>query len=68
MTISYLPAEWSGGRVETLCRLFQEALVELIDLCSAREGSELTPADLTYSDLSFDELDALNDKLGFLDE
>jgi non-ribosomal peptide synthase protein (TIGR01720 family) len=68
MTISYLPAEWSGGRVDTLCRLFEEALVEIIGLCSAREGSELTPTDLTYSDLSFDELDALNDQLEFLDE
>lgn len=52
-------AEASAG---TLLRALEEELRVVVNHCLGREAPELTPADLTYKDLSLDEFDRLFDE------
>ena len=42
---------------------FRESLGIIIDHCSGKEKRELTPVDLTFSDLTFEELDEIKSKI-----
>ncbi len=43
--------------IEKLATLYQQNLQLVIELCTAGEKKEITPSDLTYNDLTLDELD-----------
>ena len=40
--------------------LFEKELRRLIDFCSGRGHAELTPSDLTYDELSIDDIESLD--------
>jgi non-ribosomal peptide synthase protein (TIGR01720 family) len=46
---------------DDLATAYEHALITIIDYCTSREGAQLTPADLTYKELSFEDLDTLGD-------
>ena len=63
ISVNYNAKRFAPGTVECLIDSFKSALRRLIALCAGVEGSQLTPSDLTYSDMSIDQLSALEDSL-----
>src|SRR5206468_221729 len=53
------PRRLPASDVDRLRQAFDEELAAVLDHCTGRRAPELTPADLTYSALSLDELDEL---------
>ncbi|MDD2760866.1 MAG: hypothetical protein PHH11_11300, partial [Methylomonas sp.] len=59
---SYNRLRYSQQDIEQLTECYRQSIGQLLDFCLARDGGELTPSDLTYQDLSIDELDLLFDE------
>ena len=55
----FTPSRLSASDVARLRQAFDEELAAVLDHCTGMRAPELTPADLTYSALSLDELDEL---------
>jgi non-ribosomal peptide synthase protein (TIGR01720 family) len=60
---TYNKYEYRDSTIKKLADLYRSNLEEIIDHCTKKEEKELTPADLTYSDLSLDELEELNTQI-----
>ena len=58
-SLQYSRLQYRRETVETLMALFQEELDRIVGFCAGRKEAELTPADLTYSNLTLEELDDL---------
>jgi non-ribosomal peptide synthase protein (TIGR01720 family) len=50
---------FSDDTIQQLGDLYLQSLTTLIKFFKAQDSNELTPSDLTYQDLSIDELDSL---------
>jgi len=59
ITLSYSRHRYLKSTMEDLLQTLHEEIDKLIAFCSARDTSELTPADLTLSNLSLDEFESL---------
>ncbi|GGF55316.1 hypothetical protein GCM10011332_05880 [Terasakiella brassicae] len=59
ITLSYSRHRYLKSTMEDLLHTLHEEMNKLIAFCSARDTSELTPADLTLSTLSLDEFESL---------
>ena len=57
--VTYSETVIDAAAVDALCRAWRAHLDRVIEHCVAREAPELTPSDLTYSDLSLDELEEI---------
>ncbi len=57
--IAYNRLRFSEDSIRQLGELYLQSLAALIACCLAQDGSEVTPSDLTYQELSLDELDLL---------
>jgi amino acid adenylation domain-containing protein/non-ribosomal peptide synthase protein (TIGR01720 family) len=55
----FAPSRFAAADVARLRQAFDEELTCVLDHCTTMRAPELTPADLTYSALSLDELDEL---------
>ncbi|MEI6145688.1 MAG: amino acid adenylation domain-containing protein [Methylococcales bacterium] len=56
---TYNRLKFSNETIQQLGDLYLQSLRELIQFCKAQDGNDLTPSDLTYQELSIDELDLL---------
>ena len=63
MSIRYSDKQYKQETITNLLKHFEQELKRIIAFCSDREDKELTPSDLTYKDLSIDEIDAIGDQL-----
>ena len=63
MNIRYSDKQYKQETITNLLKHFEQELKRIITFCSDREDKELTPSDLTYKDLSIDEIDAIGDQL-----
>ncbi|MFY0256434.1 amino acid adenylation domain-containing protein [Chitinophaga sp. 30R24] len=59
----YHPASFDAATVNRWLDKYLACLERLIDYCAARSATELTPSDFSYSGLSLDELEELNNML-----
>ncbi|MDQ1349923.1 MAG: hypothetical protein QG657_224, partial [Acidobacteriota bacterium] len=66
--ISYNRRQYRRETIEGLAAVFRSKLSALIEYCAAREVKTLTPSDLTYSEFTIDELDALVGRWGELED
>ena len=57
--ISYNQQRFSADNIRQFGELYLQNLSNLCAFCMAQNGSEITPSDLTYQDISLDELDSL---------
>jgi len=57
--IAYNRLRFSDESIRQLGDLYLQSVSALLACCLAQEGSEVTPSDLTYQELSLDELDLL---------
>jgi amino acid adenylation domain-containing protein/non-ribosomal peptide synthase protein (TIGR01720 family) len=60
MSIGYSGERYSETTIEKLTRAYENQLKELITELSEIKQSQLTPSDLTYKNLSFEELQQIN--------
>lgn len=60
-TLEYHQSQFTDETVTAWMNTFKSTLQELIDFCSNRDYSEVTPTDFDYSDLSLQDLNELND-------
>ncbi|GAB5525199.1 MAG: hypothetical protein Roseis2KO_30710 [Roseivirga sp.] len=67
MTLSYSEGHYHADTVQSFMLDFEAALKTLIDHCCEYGKEELTPSDLTYKQLSIDQLDELQHKHAFTD-
>jgi len=63
MSIKYSDKQYKQETIAKWLENFEQELKRIIAFCSGREDKELTPSDLTYKDLSLDEIDAIGDQL-----
>ena len=63
LAFTYNKKEYKKSTVATLAGLYRSALSDLIRHCTQKQEKELTPSDLTYSDLSIAELETLENKI-----
>ncbi|WP_160647578.1 non-ribosomal peptide synthetase [Chengkuizengella marina] len=61
MILNYNIIQFKESTAQKILEFYQDNLLQVINHCLGREESELTPSDLTYSDLSMEELDELSD-------
>jgi len=59
MTLSYHNRRYDAASAEKLLNAYRNALNAVIDHCLSQQDTDLTPADLTYQDISLEELDSL---------
>ena len=59
--ITYDNNRLTAETAELMTDFYKANLVEIIGHCESRDASEVTPADLTFKDLSLDELDTIFD-------
>jgi iturin family lipopeptide synthetase A len=57
--IEYNASHFARTTMERLLELYREKLLPIVDHCTGRETTELTPHDLSYSELTLDELEGL---------
>ncbi|MCK4762898.1 MAG: amino acid adenylation domain-containing protein, partial [Candidatus Aminicenantes bacterium] len=60
MSVRYNSKNFKVETIETLLENYKEELLRIISYCAGREEKELTPSDMTYDNLSFDSLAALD--------
>lgn len=60
MSIGYSGEKYSEATIEKLTRAYENQLKGLITVLSEIKQSQLTPSDLTYNNLSFEELQQIN--------
>jgi len=58
ITGSYHNKRYNTASIEKLLTAYQNALSTVIAHCQSQQSTELTPADLTYKDISLEELDS----------
>ncbi|MGZ5620293.1 MAG: condensation domain-containing protein, partial [Methylobacter sp.] len=56
---AYNRQRYADESIRQLAEMYLQNLSTLIAFCMAQDGSEVTPSDLTYQDISIDELDLL---------
>ncbi|SEN91020.1 bacitracin synthase 2 [Chitinophaga rupis] len=61
ITIAYNQRQFSAARMELLCDAYRSALQQLIQTCSTRSETALTPGDFSYKGLSAEDLDTFFD-------
>jgi amino acid adenylation domain-containing protein/non-ribosomal peptide synthase protein (TIGR01720 family) len=59
MTVTYNERQYETGTIRKLIDDIQTGLQRIISFCSTQKKRQLTPSDLTYKNLSIEELDAL---------
>jgi len=68
MSISYSRKQYKRETMENLLSHFKRELIHVITYCSTRERKELTPGDLTYTGLSIDTFEQLQQRNSYLIE
>jgi non-ribosomal peptide synthase protein (TIGR01720 family) len=63
ITINYNRSEYRKETVERLAKCIKDSILNISQHCINKRHTEITPADLLYSDLSMEELDELVDDL-----
>jgi non-ribosomal peptide synthase protein (TIGR01720 family) len=61
LSVSYAAPHLAAARVRELCRAIDAELRLVVEHCSTRDATELTPADFTHKGITLDELDELFD-------
>ncbi|WP_400193664.1 amino acid adenylation domain-containing protein [Hymenobacter sp. B81] len=59
LTLHYHRPHFLPATIEAWMQAYRQQLGQLVDFCTQRDTRELTPSDFAYSELSFDDLDAL---------
>ncbi|MEL7145168.1 MAG: MupA/Atu3671 family FMN-dependent luciferase-like monooxygenase [Bacteroidota bacterium] len=62
MQVAYSAKQYKQQSMATVMTTFKDSLMQLIDYCCQYNGVELTPSDLSYSDLTMSQLDFLQKK------
>ena len=68
LTLNYNCKEYKEATVATLAHSYKNCILSIIDHCVNKGGTELTPTDLLYNDLTIEDLDDItNDLADILD-
>ena len=59
--MTYAAPHLEAARVRELCRALDAELRLVVQHCTTRDATELTPADFTHKGITLDELDELFD-------
>lgn len=59
MSMIYSKKQFRPETVEALLQCFKSKLLQLIAFCSGIDEKQLTPSDLTYDDMSMENLDSI---------
>jgi amino acid adenylation domain-containing protein/non-ribosomal peptide synthase protein (TIGR01720 family) len=65
MSITYNSTQYEAETIEELLAHFKNALSQIISYCSGRDLRELTPSDFTYSQLSIEALEQLQEQFSY---
>jgi len=60
MILSFSKNQYRDETVTGFLNLFKEKLLSLIEFCMNRQKKEITPSDLTYSELSIDTIESID--------
>jgi fengycin family lipopeptide synthetase D/gramicidin S synthase 2/tyrocidine synthetase-2 len=63
VTIEYNRCQYDRSDIETLANCYESRLTGIIEHCLQKEETEITPADIEYSDMEIDELKELESDL-----
>jgi amino acid adenylation domain-containing protein/non-ribosomal peptide synthase protein (TIGR01720 family) len=63
VTFEYNRCQYDRSDIETLANYYQSGLTGIIEHCLQKEETEITPADIEYSDMEIDELKELESDL-----
>jgi iturin family lipopeptide synthetase C len=63
ISVAYNKRQYKSETIETLLEHYKEELTRLISHCSSREERELTPSDLTYKELSLNDIEEIESSL-----
>lgn len=68
LTISYNRNEYDEETINELAQNYKKYLLRIIEHCVQKEDTELTPSDLSYNEMTMDELGDIVDELAVLIE
>lgn len=66
ISFTYIKYEYDRSSIDKLIGCYESNLVRIIDHCVNKGEREITPSDLTYSDISIDEFEAMQRKMSEL--
>ncbi|OAD21490.1 Non-ribosomal peptide synthase domain protein [Candidatus Thiomargarita nelsonii] len=63
ISVSFSPYRYQPQSIEKFLESYREEIGLIISHCQQKDDQELTPSDLSYTDLSLDELDDIMDNI-----
>ncbi len=60
LSMIFSKKQFKPATIKGLMDNYKSELIRIISFCAAREGKEITPSDMTYKELSIDQVEAIN--------